>query len=162
MTNYAHTRTLRYTDRFPKTDAIALDEVGESGSDEAVDDLKALAVQLRAATAARIPVVYGLLRVETPVVKIGFSTHLADRTGRKRGFKDSRLVTLTPGGRDEERQVHGRLAEYRLTVDLPGSGNTEHFQIVQPVVDWINETRTALNLIPVSMDDLLAYSRQAA
>ena len=128
---------------------------------ETIDELNALAVQLRAATAAKIHVIYAVLRREYPAVKIGYSRHLAGKTGRLNKMPGCRLVALTPGSRDDEAIIHARLAAHRIRLELPGSGVTEHFELTPPVVDWINEARANVNLVPVTREQLLAYSSGA-
>lgn len=143
--------------------AMSIEHILEAAQEpECVDDLKVLAVQLRAATSAGIPVVYAVLRAEAPVVKIGFSRHLADRTGRIRRMPGSRLVSVTTGGRAEERAIHERLASSRTCVELRGQGATEHFHLTDEVVAWINETREAVNLAPTTLDAMLRFSQRVA
>ena len=125
-------------------------------------DIATFTAQLRAATALQLPMVYGILRKEAPVVKIGTSRALpntADGGGRFAGFGGIALVALTHGAHAEERAIHHRLAASRVRMDdLPGSGVTEHFLITDEVVDWINETRSAIGLDLVTADELTAYS----
>lgn len=120
------------------------------------DDMKRMARQLEAATAARIPLVYAVTRAEAPVVKIGFSRHLAGRRGgRLIRMPGCTLVALMAGGYAEEHAVHERLAAHRVHMDFPGYGGSEHFWINDDVLAWINETRDVIGLDPLRLDQLL-------
>lgn len=126
-------------------------------------DIARFTAQLRAATALKMPLVYGALRKEVPVVKIGTSRAMPNQptgSGRFGGKLSSiGLIALMHGSYAEERAIHHRLAASRVRMDdLPGSGVTEHFLITDEVVDWINETRSAIGLDLVTADELTAYS----
>ena len=119
--------------------------------------------QLRAATALKMPLVYGALRKEAPVVKIGTSRAMPNKYGGggrfAGGLSSIGLIALMHGSYAEERAVHQRLASARVRMDdLPGTGVTEHFRITDEVVEWINETRVAIGLDPVTAEELRAYS----
>lgn len=128
-------------------------------------EVAALTAQVRAATALKMPLVYGALRKEAPVVKIGTSVILPSRASwpgrlaRFGGIDQARLVAVMHGDHQTERAVHQRLASARVRMDdLPGTGVTEHFRITDEVVEWINETRVAIGLDPVTSSELLDYS----
>lgn len=123
-----------------------------------------LTAQLRAATELRMPLVYVVLRKEAPVVKIGTSSVLHSTPaggGRFSGVMGNvRLVAVTPGSYEQEHAIHQRLAASRCRMDeLPGTGATEHFEITDDVVAWINEARTAIGLDVVTVEELFTYSR---
>jgi len=127
-----------------------------------VDDLKVLAVHLRAARAVGMPVVYAALRSEQPVVKIGMSRRLAGRGGRLSHMPGCSLVAVLAGDRQTESEVHARLAASRTRAELPGQGVTEHFHLTDEVMAWVNETRESMSLIPVTLGQMLSFSAQAA
>lgn len=115
------------------------------------EEMRTLAVHLRAAKAARIPLVYAVLRHELPVVKIGVSRNLSGRDGRLRRMPGCRLVAVVQGGRDVERSIHTLLSESRTTVPLRGYGTSEHFRLTPEVVDWVNEARSRIGLARVDL-----------
>ena len=119
-------------------------------------DMARMAHQFRAAAAAGVHLVYAAVRAEAPVVKIGFTRRLTGRGGRLIRMPGCRLVAVMPGTRRDEMSVHQRLAEARVTIDLPGGGGSEHFEITDDVVDWINETRALIGLDPMERRHLLA------
>ena len=155
MTNLIHCRAF---DVPPDETRLAYREQ----RDKTRDDIVLMSAQIKAAAAVRMPLIYGVLREESPVVKIGTSTVLPSQAswpGRLVRLGQVRLVAVAPGDRHAERQVHERLASSRIRMDdLPGSGVTEHFRITDEVVEWINETRDAIALDPITADELLGYS----
>ena len=119
-------------------------------------DMARMAQQLQAATAAGMHLVYAAVRAEAPVAKIGFTRRLTGRGGRLVRMPGCRLVTVMPGTRRDEMAVHQRLEAARVTVDLPGGGGSEHFELTDDVVDWVNETRALIGLDPIERRHLLA------
>lgn len=132
-------------------------EMMREANDAARGERARFAAQIRAADAMRMPRVYAVLRTELPLVKIGTTTNLAGRDGRLRRMPGCTLVALMPGGHPDERAVHHRLADYRVKATLRGEGHGEHFTLSEPVVDWINETRRALGLEVLALDDLMSH-----
>lgn len=122
-------------------------------SQAARDERLKLAAQIRAAEAAGIRVVYGVQRVEAPLVKIGTSRSL---TSRLRKMPGCRLVAIVAGGYETEREVHARLKPHRVWADLRGFGYGEHFTICDDVVEWVNETRHTLGLDSVDLAELMS------
>ena len=152
----------RYQPHFPyrstfdiRTALKSLDEDYQA-SQRLDEDMQRMAVQLRAAKAAGLPLVYAVLRREAPLVKVGFSRNLSGPTGRLQRMRGCDLVAVQPGGRDVERSIHDRLAGSRVTADLPGYGMTEHFRISDEVMEWINEARAAIGLEPMTKAYLLS------
>jgi len=121
------------------------------------DDVSRFSAQLRAAEALKMRMVYGALRRERPLVKIGTSFRLTGHDGRIKRMKGSTLVALTLGGYDVERQVHERLARHRVWADLPGEGFGEHFTLCADVLGWINETRHAVGLEVLDLRRLMSH-----
>jgi len=101
--------------------------------------------------------VYGAIRVEAPVVKIGTSSNLSGRDGRLRRMPGCRLVALQAGGYDVEREVHARLKPHRVLIELRGYGYGEHFSLCDDVVEWVNETRHTLGLESVDLSELMSH-----
>lgn len=122
--------------------------------DAARAEIASFAAQIRAAHALQMRLVYGVLRAEAPVIKIGNSYSLASRLRKMSG---GTLVALAHGGYEEERAVHERLAAHRVRVDLPGYGFTEHFVLCDEVVEWVNETRRAVDLDPVDLEGIMSH-----
>lgn len=119
-------------------------------------EIAAFAAQIRAAEQLRMRLVYGVLRAEAPVVKIGTSRRLAGRPGRLRALPGCSLVAVMAGGYAEEHEVHQRLARHRVKVVLAGHGHGEHFVICDDVVEWVNETRHAVGVPMLATDALLS------
>jgi hypothetical protein len=115
-----------------------------------------LAAQIRAAEAVGMRMVYGAVRAELPLVKIGTSRNLSGRDGRLRRMPGCRLVALQAGGFDVEREVHARLKPHRVWANLRGFGFGEHFTICDDVVEWVNETRHALGLGSIDIAELMS------
>ncbi len=126
-------------------------------SQAAHDERLKLAAQIRAAEAIGMRMVYGAIRVEAPVVKIGTSRNLSGRDGRLRRMPGCRLVALQAGGYDVEREVHARLKPHRVWIELRGYGYGEHFRLCDDVVEWVNETRHTLGLESVDLSELMSH-----
>jgi len=124
--------------------------------DQIRSEIATFTAQIRAAEQLQMRLVYGALRVEAPVVKIGTSRRLAGRTGRLRRMPGCSLIAVMAGGYAEEREVHERLARHRVKVVLTGHGHGEHFVICDDVVEWVNETRHAVGAPPLATDALLS------
>ena len=112
--------------------------------------------QIRAAEHLQMRLVYGALRAEVPVVKIGTSRRIAGRPGRLRRMPGCSLVAIMAGGYAEEREVHERLARHRVKCVLTGHGHGEHFVVCDDVIEWVNETRHAVGAPLLAVDDILS------
>lgn len=143
--------------RFPHHSSLNIKAGTDHEREQIEFEMERLVAHLKAADAARMPLVYAVLRAEAPVIKIGFTRTLGSRIGsRLSRMPGARLVAVIPGGRREEMAIHQRLASSRVTMDLPGDGGSEHFHLTEEVIDWINEARSAIGLDLLTRDYLVA------
>jgi hypothetical protein len=87
------------------------------------------------------PVVYAL-RLDGGVIKIGFTTNLADRerTVRSRfGSTSSEVLAFQPGTYDQEQAIHARLAEHRVH-------GREYYRATPAVLSEVNALRVGIGL----------------
>ena len=112
--------------------------------DQIRTEVATFSAQIRAAEQLQMRLVYGVLRAEVPVVKIGTTRRIAGHKGRLRRMPGCSLVAVMAGGYSEEREVHERLARHRVKFVLTGHGHGEHFVICDDVIEWVNETRHAV------------------
>ena len=91
------------------------------------------------------PVVYAL-RLDDGIIKIGFTTDLADRerTVRRQGKSDSSelLAFMTGGTYEDEQAIHARLVEHI-------AHGREYYHPTKAVLAEVNRMREALSLAPL-------------
>lgn len=91
--------------------------------------------------AAHLPPVVYYLRNREDLLKIGYTTDLANRR-RQHGVPWSNILAITPGTLRDERTIHFRFARYVAR-------GVEYYYPVAPMFDHIDQVRAAVGLSPM-------------
>lgn len=91
------------------------------------------------------PVVYAI-RLDHGVIKIGFTTNLADRertVRRQSGSKTCELLAFQPGTIDDEQELHAALLDHL-------AHGREYYHPTPAVLEVVNHMRETCSLPPIA------------